>query len=264
MKNNKIESITVVAGNYPAPGRMNQVFVQQLVHAMIDQGIKVVVVAPQRISHALYHRVCLLPKYSKAFTENGIEYDIYRPYILAAGKSFMWFNKHIVKKYIKKIKSDVIYTHFWGSAQLVYKYAIQNGIPLFVACGESGDLFSKEINSLSLNTIKELSIATTGVISVSSENKKKCIEYYLSKPKNIEVFPNCIEIDKFHRMNVDDIKIKLGINKNDFVISFVGNFILSTAYADFLLFFASFNVSNKVLSKDFIFLYFCVSNTIDI
>ena len=56
---------------------------QQLVHAMIDQGVKVNVIAYQSVVHALVHREKLLPRHSKGVTEKGMEYDIYRPYTLS-------------------------------------------------------------------------------------------------------------------------------------------------------------------------------------
>ena len=71
----QIKSITVIAGNYPAPGHAALVFVQQLVHAMIGQGVKVTVVAYQSVIHSLVHREKLLPRHSKGVTENGVEYD---------------------------------------------------------------------------------------------------------------------------------------------------------------------------------------------
>ena len=53
----KVKSITIISNDYPAPKRMNYVFVQQLVHAMTDQGVYVTVIAPQSLTHALIHKV---------------------------------------------------------------------------------------------------------------------------------------------------------------------------------------------------------------
>ena len=51
--NNKVQSITIIAGNYPYPGQMKLVFVQQLVHALLDLGVKVTVVTQQSVVHAV-------------------------------------------------------------------------------------------------------------------------------------------------------------------------------------------------------------------
>lgn len=61
----QFKTISIIAGSNPAPGHATFVFVQQLVHAMIDQGVKVNVIAYQRVVHALVHREKLLPRHSK-------------------------------------------------------------------------------------------------------------------------------------------------------------------------------------------------------
>lgn len=224
-------SITVVAGNYPAPGHMMLVFVQQLVHALIDQDVKVNVVAGQSLIHALVHREKLLPCHSKGVTENGIEYDIYRPYILSFGNTKFLnslmdrFNKYVLECKLAKINSDVLYAHFWSSALPVYHYASKNNIPLFVACGEGDNALEEMCEEMSASELKKLADSVTGVVSVSSENKRKCVHFGLSKPEDIDVFPNCVNTDVFHKMDVSELKKKIGIQEDDFVISFVGGFI---------------------------------------
>ena len=68
----QLKTITVVTSNYPAPGHAANVFVQQLVHAMIDQGVKVTVVAYQSIVHSIFHKEKVLPLHSKVVTDKGI------------------------------------------------------------------------------------------------------------------------------------------------------------------------------------------------
>lgn len=225
------QSITIIAGDYPARGHMMLVFVQQLVHAMIDQGANVNVVASQSLVHALIHREKLLPRHSKAVTENGVVYDVYRPYTLSFGNNNHfkdladWFNRRSVESEVAKIGSDILYAHFWSSALPIYRFAAKRNIPLFVACGE-GDNALELMNETMPERSKELlANSVTGVVSVSSENKRKCIDYGLSKAENIEVFPNCVNTDVFHRMDVGEFKKRLGIKDSDFVICFVGGFI---------------------------------------
>ena len=224
-------SITVLADAYPAPGRMKLVFVQQLVHAMIDQGVKVTVVAWQSLTHALVHKEKLLPKYSIAKTESGDEYEIYRPYTLSTGNNELLkgvvqrYNRHAVVSVLKRIKSDVLYCHFWSSAFPVYEYALKKTLPLFVACGEGDDALEHMVDTTPKESLERLIQAVSGVISVSTENKRKCLGYGLVKSENIEVFPNCVNTDIFHQMDVSAQKKSLGIDDEDFVISFVGGFI---------------------------------------
>lgn len=225
-----IKSITIIASDYPSPGRMDYVFVQQLVHAIIHLGVKVSVIAPQSIVHKLVHKKKLLPKHSQGITENGIVYDIYRPYTLSFGNkdyfsSFStWYNKRAIVSVVKEIGSEVLYSHFWCNALPVYEYAVSRNNPLFVACGEGDDALENMVNNMSGKEIEHLSSAITGVVSVSSENKRKCIDFRLCKSEDISVFPNCVNIAIFHKEKVDDLKKKLDINEDDFVIAFVGIF----------------------------------------
>lgn len=226
-----IKSITVIAGNYPAKGRMNLVFVQQLVHAIIDAGIKVTVVAPQSIVHNLVHKVKFLPKHTQGITEKGNVYDIFRPYKLSFGnKDYFsrltnWFNKHAIVSIVKGVDSDVLYSHFWSNALPVHVYAINRNCPLFVACGEGDDALEDMVSNMSVDEIKRLASAVTGVVSVSSENKRKCLAFGLASEKNIDVFPNCVNTSIFHKMDMAEMKKQLGIRETDFVIGFAGWFI---------------------------------------
>lgn len=225
----QLKTITVITSNYPAPGHAANVFVQQLVHAMIDQGVKVTVVAYQSIVHSLIHKVKVLPLHSKGVTDKGIEYNIYRPYTFSTGnrdfKFVKWINKKIIVHKVASIKSDILYCHFWGTALPVYEYAHKKQLPMFVACGEGDNALEDMVEKMPKKKLQELSKACTGVVSVSSENKRKCINYNLVKENKIDVFPNCVNTNVFHKMDVIKMKKSLNIDKDDFVISFVGSFV---------------------------------------
>lgn len=225
----QIKSITVVTSNYPSSGHVANVFVQQLVHAMIDQGVKVTVVAYQSIVHELFHGEKILPMRSIGVTEGSKKYEIYRPFTISTGNrdfAFVkWLNKKIVTSTVKKLAGDIIYCHFWSSALPVYEYALRCKKPLFVACGEGDNALEDMVATMPKEQLERLAKACTGVVSVSSENKRKCIDFNLAKTENIDVFPNCVNTSLFHKMDATDMKKKLGIKDDDFVISFVGGFI---------------------------------------
>lgn len=225
----QLKSITVVTSNYPAPGHAANVFVQQLVHAIIEQGVKVNVVAYQSVVHSLIHKERILPLHSKGIADNGIEYDIYRPYTLSTGnrdfKFVNWINKKIIVRKVASIKSNIIYCHFWSSALPVYEYALGKKIPMFVACGEGDNALEDMVDKMPKKKLGELAKACTGVVSVSSENKRKCVNFNLADKGNVDVFPNCVNTNVFHKMDVTKLKQNLKIEKDDFVISFVGSFV---------------------------------------
>lgn len=225
----QLKSITVITSNYPAPGHAANVFVQQLVHAMIEQGVKVSVVAYQSIVHSIIHKEKVLPVYSKGITEDGMEYDIFRPYTFSTGNRefgfVKWINKKIIVHKLNSIKNDVLYCHFWSSALPVYEYALSKSMPMFVACGEGDNALEDMVEKMPKKKLDDLAKACTGVISVSSENRRKCIDFNLARLDNIDVFPNCVNTNVFHKFDVSKMKQKLGIEKDDFVISFVGSFV---------------------------------------
>ena len=97
-------------------------------------------------------------------------------------------------------------------------------MPLFVACGEGDNALEDLVQNIPEKQIKRLASSVTGVISVSSENKNKCLEFNLAQPDNIAVFPNCVNTSLFRRINSSKMRHELGINVDDFVISFVGGF----------------------------------------
>lgn len=226
---NIIKTITIITSNYPAPGHAANVFVQQLVHAFIDLGMNITVVAPQSIVHSIKHRKKLLPRHSKCVTETGIAYDVYRPYIISAGgkdiQFVKYFNKKVVSKQVKNIQSDILYCHFWSSSHHVYEYALANKIPIFIACGEGDDALENMMEVMPKENLQTLASAVSGVISVSSENKRKCLDFGLITKDKIDVFPNCVNTSIFHQMDVESFKKELGITENDFIIGFVGGFV---------------------------------------
>lgn len=228
---NKIKHMVVVAGDYPASGHMMLVFVQQLVHAMIEHGVKITVVAPQSIIHSVAHIKPPLPKKSTGVTGNGIVYDIYRPYILSLGnysflkKTIRWINNYILSKLLKKIEPNILYCHFWSSVQLVTRYAKLYSPPLFVACGEGDNALEDMVKQSSLNELTSLRSLVNGVVSVSSENKRKCVAFHLTDSDRIIVLPNCVDTELFKKRDAKFLKRELNLKENDFVLAFVGGFI---------------------------------------
>ena len=227
----RIGHMVVIAGDYPAPGHMMLVFVKQLVQAMIDQGVKISVVAPQSIVHALVHKDKLLPKQAIYRTDSGLEYRVFRPRIITLGNSRLfsrglrWWNGLIVSRLMKRLKPNTLYAHFWSSVRIAENYASDNKIPVFVACGEGDNALEDLVDHISQKELEQLRTIVKGVISVSSENKRKCIEYNLVPEERITVFPNCVDTELFHKKDNETVRAQLGLSIDDFVIVFVGGFI---------------------------------------
>ena len=133
-------------------------------------------------------------------------------------------NCHSILSTVKNVTSDVLYAHFWSSALPIYEFAIKNHKPLFVACGEGDDALEEMVDTMPKEKLETLAKAVTGVVSVSSENKRKCIKFGLSREDNTDVFPNCVNTAFFHKREAKELKGSLGIKTTDFVLCFVGGF----------------------------------------
>lgn len=226
-------TICILSNDYPSEGRPVYVFVEQLVNALIDKGIKVDVVAPQSLTRCLIRRTPILPKEKVYITPTGGKYRVYRPYSLSLGKAnntsyylVKRFNQRTLYGSLNRIQPNVLYGHFWRNAYLLKDYAIKKKIPLFVACGEGDDAMEILVKSLSLQEKKELVKAVRGVISVSTENRRKCIDYGLAKEENVIVLPNAVDARLFYPREKDmALRRQLKVNDDDFLILFVGSFI---------------------------------------
>ena len=95
-------------------------------------------------------------------------------------------------------------------------------IPVFFGYGENT---SYTIDYLGKEKTKRLLEGVSGVISVSSDNKKRLVENKIVPENLIKIFPNGINEKIFYKKNKKEMRRKLGFDNNDFIIAFVGRFI---------------------------------------
>lgn len=228
----ELKNLTIISDDYPSEGRIVFVFVQQLVEALVDKGIDVSVIAPQSIVRTIFRGVKLLPKQAKYTTAQGNDYRVYRPFSLTFGngnktlyKLAKSFNNKLINKCLQSISPQVVYGHFWHNAMKGMGYARKYGKPLFVACGEGDNSLDDWAKLLTGAKKREIRDAVKGVISVSSENKRRCLAYGIAKEDNVVVLPNCVNENKFYPQDVTDFRCQLGASDTDFVISYTGAFI---------------------------------------
>lgn len=225
--------ICLLAEDFPTARRQSFVFVEQLVRALSDLGVKVTVIAPHSITKRIvrhekrgfYHEV--------RKTKAGNTYNIYRPLFFSAGRikglqRVVTKSRYAaIKRVLSKIGCDVnvLYGHFWHMALALLPFSIKYNKPLFVACGEGDNALEELVTSLSAERKSEFAAHVTGVISVSTENKRKCIEYGLVTEDKIIVLPNGVDKTVFHPHDRTQCRMALGVEDNDFVVAFVGGFI---------------------------------------
>lgn len=232
-----VKHICILSDDYPTRDRMVFVFVQQLVEALVDDNVEISVVAPQSLTRSLIRKIGLLPKRQTYTTEKGNIYMVYRPYSLSFGngnaplyKLANSFNQRRIEKCLKSINPQIVYGHFWHNAIKGANYAVTYKKPLFVACGEGDDALDSWAVKLSKDRRESVRKMINGVISVSTENKRKCLSYGLCNEDGIVVLPNCVNDKVFYPHNCVEFRKQLGASTSDFVISFTGAFINRKGY----------------------------------
>ena len=222
--------ICVISPSYPTTKTIDFIFVDQLCRAFADRGEKVTIIAPQSLTKCLFRSVPLSRKHSFFRTEKGNIIEIYRPYTITFGNSRIGklfkdsFNNAVVRT-AKKIKNrpDVFYGHFWQSIKAISLFAKENNIPLFGASGEENvELYAKYTNEEK----QLLSQCIKGIINVSTKNRNECLELNLISEANSIVIPNAINLSLFKHQDKNICRNKLGIKDDDFVIAFVGQFVI--------------------------------------
>lgn len=226
--------LIIVSDDFPEKNHQSYVFVEQLVKAFADIYVNVTVIAPQSLTKSIIRRRKLFPIYKKYTTKDNNSYEVYRPYYISAGsfKPLLRFASNnlrtAVESVLKKFKSeevDVLYGHFWHNANTMVSYARRHSKPLFVACGEGDNAIAELLELLRPDELKNLVDSISGVICVSSENRKRVLDYKPSIHEKIVVLPNSVDKSLFHPKSKTEMRNKLGISQTDFVISFVGSFI---------------------------------------
>ena len=222
--------ICFITNKYPNEVEPNAiVFLQQLVIAIAKQCVKCSVICP--VPTNIYKKYKVLPHHRKELFD-GAEIDVYYPRYFGLGQSDIgpfnpakitthFFTK-AVDKTLKKLdtKPDCIYSHFVTPAGITAaRIGKKYNIPSFMAYGEAT---LGTIEHFGKKAVKKELVSLNGVIAVSTQNKNMISPFV--KPNITEIFPNSVDDNVFYPRNKENSRKKLGLNKDDFVISFVGSF----------------------------------------
>ncbi len=227
------EHICVISIGYPTDENPVFTFVDQLVCALADEGVKCTVISPQSITKNIIRGIKLNPvKWSKV-TKNNNRIDVYQPKYISFSEFkvlgfelgqalFDFFFERAVKRAYRKIKEKptIIYGHFWSCGFVAAAIGYREKLPLYVACGE-GELI---IRQSFLRRKRRLLDCINGVISVSTENKAESIKLGLAKEEKIIVIPNAVDQSKFYKMDKNKARTSLGFSEDDFIIAYTGWF----------------------------------------
>lgn len=221
-------NIVICSPQYPTPTDPTYSFVEQLVNEFSRQGASVSVIAPQSLVKHFVRGKELHPIDRIEHIEGGNPVRILQPIVFTFGGHFERFNEIMervaVRCAYRKLNNapDVFYGHFWHSAFKLFPIASKINKPLFVATGESRITITDVIRKEQLWPLCDY---VKGVVCVSTKNKDESIELGLTHEKKCIVVPNAIDNSLFYPRNKAEVRKKLGIDQDAFVIAFTGAFI---------------------------------------
>lgn len=232
-----MKQICVIADGYPSEHFVVNAFVETLVNEMTDQGVECCVIAPQSRTNALVHKRKLLPYKRIRKTGKGNPVTVYTPkYVSVSAKkwgpvntteigllSFRHAAEQVFEKLVKEHDFDAVYGHFIYPAGITANDLGQKyGIPAFFAYGENT---TYTIDYLGDQKTRTLLQGVTGVISVSSENKRVLVEKRMVPESRIGVFPNSVDTGCFYPRDREQARQTLGFEQDAFIVAFVGRFL---------------------------------------
>ncbi|MBR3019129.1 MAG: glycosyltransferase [Clostridia bacterium] len=223
-------------GIYPNPADpYKNVFFQNLIFSLADQGVECTVIMPVSVTH-YRGKADQIPREAVDTTKQGNKVAVYYPRCVTYSSKRIgsWntgqLSEHSFQRcavrMAKKLKQpfDCVYGHFFlegGLAAVAVGRAL--GIPSFIAYGECdydgqvrkryGDLRAREVNGL------------RGLISVSSDNTRELRSLPFLNDVPIFLSPNAIDPEIFHPLDRKACREKLGIAPDLFIAGFVGSFI---------------------------------------
>lgn len=231
-----VKSILFI-GNYPNPiDTYRNVFFQNLIFTIADMGVKCTVIAPVSYTH-YKSGIHEIPFKTKHTTSLGNKIDVYYPRCItySSKKILGLYNtgrlsEHSFQKAAVKMAQrlecgfDCVYGHFFLEGGLAaVAIGRKMNIPAFIAFGEC-DFDSQVRHDYGDITAAELK-GLKGIISVSTDNcnELKTMPVFDSYP--VLLAPNGIDNTLFYPMEKEKCRDKLEINKNVFLVGFVGGFI---------------------------------------
>lgn len=209
--------ILIVSFGYPDRKRSTYPFVRQLALQFSSLGHDCCVLAPYNIignkgTHPFHT------------DDNGV--TLLRPNYIAISnlnlfglRPTIMLRKRALKRALRHLpfRPDVVYAHFWKSGKEIYFYAKSEGLPLFVASGESS-IDAKAFNSKDQSFLDYVS----GVICVSEKNKEESVSLGLTTGENCVVLPNGINPELFHPLDRLACRQELGLPEDAFIVAFCG------------------------------------------
>jgi len=225
-----VKHACVITPIYPDKWFFEQgAFVDRLVHEWKNQGLRVDVVAPRKISNTL-KRV-----FTDKYTSHQIAGDtvLYPKYISVSNKkllnldlkkiSLQNFNKSALNSLESLNTPDFFYGQFLESGGSAVVAAGKKYFrPAFANVGESA--LNKSGSDEEKIKLSELIRSLDGLACVSKELADEVIRLG-ADPERVMFYPNTVNLDRFKKLNQSKCRKKVGLPSDDIIAIFVGHFI---------------------------------------
>jgi len=226
-KSNKY--ILGISGCFPRNKRINfGTFAYELYNEIARQGFRVRVIAPYSKIKAVIEKA---KRYEEFTDSNHIE-EIIRPYYLAIPTSIIslpWSHKYNLNEYKRTIKNILIKNEDpeWVSSYFLFSGiaaldAVKNDVPVYVEIGESNVKHYERY--LKKSEIDYYLSRFAGIIAVSRTNYE-LIERYGDYGDRLILLENGVNLNVFYKRDKNESRMRYGIDKNIFVVGFLGAFV---------------------------------------
>lgn len=229
---NPLRHVAFVVSGYPCRRHpYSGSFVRELVEAIAQQDVRCTVIYPQPLPHWLADRLAGQPRV--AAPAAGVE--VHRPLTVSASNKRLGplntFSlthaafRQAVWRALRRLptRPDALYGHFLYSAGATAVWAGRRlGCPGFVAVGE-GTFWT--LRAFGPDRARRDFAPLTGAIAVSSLLRRRLIGELGFPAEKVEVFPNGVDLRKFHPRDRQSMRRKHGLAEDLFLVIYVGNFI---------------------------------------
>ena len=227
-------NVCIVTNGYPTPNDPGMfVFVDQLASTWADIGVKVTVICPIPYFVEFFDKKRFYKKEWVKTTQKGNRIKVFSPrYFRLSDRKIGIVNtqrisyrhfQYVATQVIKRIpeKPHVLYSHFLSAGCHAGDIGDRLNIPAFCAFGESSFW---SLDGWDIGRVKYSLAKLSGIVSVSTENKRILIENELFGKTDIEVFPNGVDHSLFFPRDKREMRKKLGFPEDDFIGAFTGSF----------------------------------------
>lgn len=227
-------NICIITEGYPTPNDPGMfVFVDQLASTWADQGLKVSVICPVPYFVEWFDDKRFYKNKWEKYTRKGNVVSVFSPrffrvsdrkigFVETQEISYKSFQKAVTETISRMPeKPDVLYSHFLSAGCHAGDIGYYMGIPSFCAFGES-TLWS--IEGWKKDRVTKSLGKLSGIISVSTENRRVLVDNGYFRDDDIEVFPNGVDHSLFCQKDKQAMRMKHGFQGDAFIGAFTGSF----------------------------------------